>query len=180
MNAVGDVNIIPESLEYSFKILKHVAKASLEHIAGVRKVTYCLDDKVIAEKVVPDGELLTDDDCIADIVSDYAKNNNGVYADLFNNHTDVINLVSKTLKVTIESGMFKLNFSSTWEKGFFSFSVISNDGKDTINCRIEANDFLEAFEKARFLLYGMESMNGEITKHISELANDKIMEIIKW
>lgn len=180
MNVIGDVKIIPESLEYKFKIVNHTAKASLVHVAGVRKVSYYFDDKLIDEKVVPGGELLSDDDCIVDIVQEYAKTNTGVYADLFNNHADRINLLSKTMTLTVESGMFKVHFASTWEKGFFSFSVNSNEGKDTINCKIEANDFLEAYEKARFLLYGMENMNGEIAKHFSELASDKIMEIIKW
>ena len=180
MNTIGDVKIIPESLKYNFKIVNHTAKVLLEHVAGVRKVSYYFDNKLIDEKVVPGGELLSDDDCIDDIVQEYAKTNTGMYADLFNNHKDRINLLSKTMKLTVESGMFKVNFTSTWEKGFFSFSVTSNEGKDTINCKIEANDFLEAYEKARFLLYGMESMNGEIAQHISELANDKIMKVIKW
>lgn len=180
MNTINDVKIIPESLEYNFKIVNHTAKASLVHVAGVRKVSYFFDENLISEKVIPGGELLSDDDCIAGIVQEYAKTNTGVYADLFNNHADRINLLSKTMNLTVEFGMFKVYFTSTWEKGFFSFSVNSNEGKDTINCKIEANDFLEAYEKARFLLHGMESLNGEIAQHISELADDKIMEAIKW
>lgn len=180
MNTIGDVKIIPESLEYNFKVVNHAARATLEHIAGVRKVSYYFDDKLIGEKAIPGGELLTDDDCIVDIVQEYSSANKGVYADLVNNHSEIITLLNKKLRLTVEAGMFTVKFTSLWEKGFFSFSVTSNEGKDTIDCRIEATDFLEAFEKARFLLYGMESMSGEITKHISELASDKVMEFIKW
>lgn len=176
----GNMKIIPELTEYNFEIMKHTAKAMVEHIAGVRKASYFFDDKLIGERTVEDGGIMTDDDCIADIMSEYCKNNKGVYADIYSKHADKIQLVNKLVHLKIDSGAFVVDFSAKCEKGVFTFSITTSSGRDRIVCRMEANDFLEAFEKSRFLLYGMEGMNEEISKHINELARDEIMEIIKW
>lgn len=180
MNTVDDVKIIPEVLEYDFQITKHTAKAILEHVAGVRKVSFYFDEKLIGDKVIPDGNPLTDDDCIVDIMREFSKTNTGVYADLFRYHSDKITLVCKKIRIKVESGPFRVYFSSTRKKGIVSFSLTTNDGKDKIECQMEANDFMDAFEKSRYLLFGMETMNEKIAKNISELADDKVMEIINW
>lgn len=174
------MKIIPEKTEYKFEVLKHTARASLEHVAGVRKVSYYFDEKLVGERTVSGGDLLTDDDCIADILSEYSRNNTGVYADIYRNHSDKIQLVSKMVHFKVDSGTFIVDFSAMCEKGSITFSVIANGGKDRIACKMEANDFLEAFEKSRILLHGMESMNEELSKHINDLARDEIMELIKW
>lgn len=180
MTTNENMKIIPEITEYNFEVMNHTARASLEHIAGVRKASYYFDEKLVGERVVPDGSLMTDDDCIADIVSEYSRNNKGVYADIYSKHADKIQLVNKMIHFKVDSGLFVVNCSVKCEKGFITFSLTRNGGNDRVACRIEANDFLEAFEKARLLLFGMESMNMEIAKHINKLAKDEIMEIIKW
>lgn len=174
------MEIIPIKTEYNFEVLTHTAKASLEHINGERKASYYFDDKLIGEKTVPDGSLMTDDDCIAEIMSEYCRNHTGVYADIYSKHADKIQLLNKILYFKVDSGTFLVDFVAKCEKGEISFSIATNNGKDKVICKMEANDFLEAFEKARMIVYGMESMNTEISKHINDLAKDEIMEIIKW
>lgn len=174
------MNIVPEKVEYNFEVMKHTARASLEHVAGVRKVSYFFDEKLIGERVVEDGRIMTDDDCIADILNEYSDNNTGVYADIYKNHKDKIQLVNKMMHMTIDAGAFKVNFSVKCEKESYTFSVTTNNGKDRIVCKMEANDFVEAYEKSRLLLFGLEQLNADISENISKLAKDEIMDVIKW
>lgn len=174
------MNIIPVKTEYNFEVLKHTAKATLEHIAGVRKTEFYFDDKLVGSKTVAEGQLLSDDDCIADIVSEYTRNNTGVYADIFGRHTDKVYLVNKKVTAKVDAGAFVVDIFVKCEKGSYQISLSTNGGKDKIVCQMAAADFSEAFEKSRILLYGMEDMNSELSKHFNELSNDQIMEIIKW
>lgn len=174
------MKIIPIKTEYNFEILKHTAKAYIEHVCGMREVVYQFDDKIVGKRIVDEGELISDDDCIADILSEYCRTNTGVYADIYKNHSDKIQLVNKIVVAKIESGAFLVDITVTCEKGFYTFLITTNEGKDSMLCKMEAMDVSEAFEKARLILYGIEGLNSEVAKHINELANDQIMEIIKW
>ena len=174
------MNLIPIKTEYNFEVMKHTARALLEHIDGNRKASYFFDDKLVSERVVPDGDVMTDDDCIADMLSEYSKNNTGVYADLYSKHADKIHLINKIVSVKVEEGPILVSLDVKCEKNSYTFSLVTNGGKDKIACKMEAADFSEAYEKARLLLHGMENMNSEISKHINEFTNDQIREIIKW
>ena len=174
------MKILPIRTEYNFEIVNHTAKASLEHIAGVRKVEYYFDDKLVGGRTVPDGDIVTDDDCIVDIITDYSMNNVGVYADLFKHHSDKIKLICRQADFQLEQSSIVCNVSFTNQKGFYSIDATTNGGKDRLTWTIEASDFSEAFEKARMILYGLECLNTEVTNNISALTNDLVLERIKW
>lgn len=175
-----DMKLIPVKTEYNFEIMGHSGKAHLEHVAGVRNVEFSFDGKLVGSRAVPDGELITDDDCIADILSDYSKNNKTVYADIYSRHKDKVKLVNKIVSVKIDTVAFLVDLTVKCEKNLYTLTMTTNEGKDKIACIMEAHDVSEAFEKSRMLLYGMENLNEEISAHINELASDEIREIFSW
>lgn len=109
--------ITPTKVEYNLLIADHRLKASAEHLELARRITFYFDDKIVAEKAIPPGDFLTDDDCISEIVENYCKNKTGVYADLFKNHSDRVHLVSKTLDFEIENYGLKMEAHVEVEKG---------------------------------------------------------------
>ena len=138
------------------------------------------DDKIVSEKTVPEGDFLTDDDCIADMVRNYCKNNTGVYADLFKRHSDKVHLISKTMDFLIENYGINLPVHITVEKGKYSFEIIGNNGDDVFSGTFQSENFSEVLEKVRISTGILTELSKDFSININELSNDKVEEWIKW
>ena len=176
----GDEKMIPIKVEYVFALREHRMKAVAEHLEWERKFTFCFDDKIVSEKTVPEGDFLTDDDCIADMVRNYCKNNTGVYADLFKRHSDKVHLVSKTMDFLIENYGINLPVHITLEKGKYSFEITGNNGDDVFSGTFRSENFSEVLEKVRISTGILTELSKDFSININELSNDKVEEWIKW
>ena len=172
--------MIPIKVEYDFFMKNHRMKAVAEHLELERKFTFYFDEKVVSEKIVSSGDLLTDDDCIRDLVENYCKDHTGAYADLFKNHSDKVYLVSKTIDLMIENFGINLQTHVTVEKGKYCFKVNENNGNDVISGSFRAENFSEVLEKVRILTSILGEISKEFSENIDELSNDKVEEWIKW
>jgi len=172
--------ITPTKVEYNLLIADHRLKASAEHLELARRITFYFDDKIVAEKAIPPGDFLTDDDCISEIVENYCKNKTGVYADLFKNHSDRVHLVSKTLDFEIENYGLKMEAHVEVEKGRYLVDVKGNNGEDTFSGKFKSENFSEVLEKARIFTTTLAEISESFSVHINELSSDKVEEWIKW
>ena len=174
------MDIKPITLEYFFEVSGHSLYASCEHKDGTRELRFCFDDNEVAKKNIPDGDLLTDDDCICDIVDEYSHSHTGMFADLFRNHTDKVKLVSKVLEVKLEYFAIEILANITIKKPHYDVVLSSNGGRDTIQGSFEANDFSDVLEKLRIFSGALGGVSGELTDHINEISNDKVESVINW
>lgn len=174
------MEIIPIRQEYKFSILKHNMYAVAEHVDGERHLSYYFDEKLVSKKVIPGGEFYTDDECLRDAVDDYRKNNVGIYADIFNSHTDKVFLQTKTVVVDLENFGIIIRAKIIINKDIYEIELSTNDGDNLINAKIKANGFSEVLEKVRLFTNTLYSANEQLSQNISLLSNDKVEELIKW
>lgn len=174
------MEIIPIRQEYIFSIMNHTMRAVAEHISSVRKLSYYFDDKLVADKVIPGGTIYTDDDCIREVVDDYRKNNSGVYADLFNRHTDKITLTSKLLDVDLVNSGIVIHGKVKISKDYYDIELSTDNGENQFTGRFKAVNFSEVLEKMRLFTNTLTGVSTELAQNISVLSNDKIEEVIKW
>lgn len=174
------IKIIPVKMKYDFCMHNHTMQAVAEHLNLARRFSFHFDDKVVSEKVVPEGDLMTDDDWIRDLVENYCKNNTGVYADLFKRHSDKVHLVSKTIDFVIEDYGINLDAHVTIEKGIYNFKVKAANSDDVFSGSFKAENFSEVLEKIRIFTSVLGEMSKEFSANLDELSNDKVEEWIKW
>ena len=174
------MEIVPIKQEYIFSIMNHTMRAVAEHKAGQRYLKYYFDQKLVAEKIIPGGDFYTDDDCIYEVVEDYRKNNKGVYADIFNHHTDKVYLTSKLHEVDLVNYGIVIRAKVKVIKDYYEIELNTENGENQINGRFKASDFSEVLEKMRLFTNTMEGVSSELAQNISILSNDKIEEIIQW
>lgn len=172
--------ITPLKIAYNLQVKEHTMRAVAEHLELVRRITFYFDDRVVAEKNIEPGDFLTDDDCISEIVRNYCRNAQGVYADLFSRHSDKVQLVSKTLDFSIENYGLIMLAHVTVEKGRYFITVESGDGVDTFSCTFKAENFSEVLEKVRIFTNTLEGVSNSFSSHINELSSDKVEEWIRW
>jgi len=173
-------DIKPIKIEYNLEIRNHKLKASAEHLETGRKITFFFDEKVVSAKEVPDGDFLTDDDCISELVENYCKNQVGVYADLFKRHSDQVHLVSKTLDFEIENYGIRMVAHVIVEKGKYLVEVKGNNEDDVFQGTFKSENFSEVLEKVRIFTGTLAEISDSFSAHINELSSDKVEEWIKW
>lgn len=174
------MEIVPIKQEYIFTVLNHTMHAVAEHKNDKRYLSYYFDDKLVAQKEIEGGDYYTDDDCICEVVDDYRKNNKGVYADLFNRHTDKIQLTTKLLEVNLVNSGIIINAKVKIVKEYYEIELATESGEDKFSGRFRAAGFSEVLEKMRLFTRTMEGVSDELAQNISILSNDKIEEIIRW
>lgn len=174
------MEIVPIKQEYIFSVMNHRMRAVAEHTKEKRYLSYYFDDKLVAKKEKAGGEYYTDDECIREVVDDYRKNNTGVYADLFNRHTDKIFLEAKTIEVDLVNNGIVIKAKVKIVKDFYEIELATDNGNNQFSGRFKAVDFPEVLEKMRLFTYTLEGVSAELANNISVLSNDKIEEIIKW
>ena len=170
----------PIKVEYGFAIKNHRMKAVAEHCDLSRKFSFYFDEKLVSERTAVGGDILTDDDCIRELVESYCKNHTGVYADLFKNHSDMVHLVAKTIDFEIENFGINLFTHVTVEKGKYTFVVKGNEGKDVFSGSFVSENFSEVLEKVRICTTMLAELSNGFSENINELSNDKVEEWIKW
>ena len=170
----------PIKVAYVFTMKNHRLKAVAEHCDLARKFTFYFDEKVVSERTAAAGDILTDDDCIRALVESYCKNHTGVYADLFKNHSNMVHLVAKTIDFEIENFGISLFTHVTVEKGKYTFTVTSNEGKDVFSGSFVSESFSEVLEKVRICTTILAELSNGFSENINELSNDKVEEWIKW
>lgn len=173
-------SIKPTKIEYVFKIREHTMKASAEHLELARRITFYFDDKIVSEKAVPPGDFYTDDDCISELVKNYCKNQQGVYADLFRLHSDKVHLTSRILEFEIDNYGIKMNARVIVEKNKYHFEVSGADDADSFSGTFKADNFSEVLEKVRIFTTMLGGISESFSSHIDELSNDKVEVWIKW
>lgn len=174
------MEIKPIKQEYVFSVMNHTMRAVAEHKNDKRYLSYYFDDKLVATRERAGGEYYTDDDCIREVVDDYRKNNTGVYADLFNRHTDKIFLQEKLLEVELINNGIVLKAKVKIIKDYYEIELATDNGNNQFNGKFKAADFSEVLEKMRLFTYTLEGVSSELAQKISILSNDKIEEVIKW
>lgn len=173
-------NIIPLKIEYNFQLRNHRLRASAEHLESGRRITFFFDDKIVSERMIPAGDFFTDDDRISELVSNYCKNQTGVYADLFTNHADQVHLLSKTLDFTIENCGIVMSAHVIVENGRYLIEVSGNNGEDAFSGSFKSKDFSEVLEKIRLFTSTLVDISNSFSSHINELSDDKVEAWIKW
>lgn len=174
------MDIIPIRQEYTFSVTTHTMRAVVEHIDQKRHLKYFFDDKLVASKVVEGGEYYTDDDCIAEVVEDYKKNKNDVYADLFNRHVDKIAMTSKVLEVDLVNYSIVIKAKVKIVKDYYEIELYTENEENRFSGRFKAADFSEVLEKMRLFTSTLGEVSMELAQKINILSNDRIAETIKW
>ena len=174
------MEILPVKQEYIFSVISHKMRAVVEHISDERHLNYFFDDKLVATKIVPGGEYYTDDDCIKEVVDDYKKNKQDVYADLFNNHIDKIRLSEKRLELNLISYGITLNTKVKIVKNYYEIEISTLNGDDQFSGKFKADNFSEVLEKMRLFTNVLEGLSAELAQQINLLSNDKIAARIDW
>lgn len=174
------MEIVPIKQEYTFAILNHTMRAVAEHRNGNRYLNYYFDQKLVAEKILPGGDYYTDDDCIREVVEDYRKNHVGVYADIFNHHTDKIKLTAKLLEAELINNGIKIHAKVKIVKDCYEIDLATESGMNQFGGKFQASDFSEVLEKMRLFTNVMAGVNDNLAQHINLLSNDKVEELIKW
>lgn len=174
------MNIIPKKITYYFKVKQHTMRAVAEHAESEREISYFFDEKLVSKKTIPSGTILKDDDFIRDILEEYCNHNNGLYADLFNNHSDMVRLEMKITEVVIESFEIVINVTIREEKNRYQVILSANDGEDRVVGDIKATNFSDVLEKLRIFINTLTSMSTELSQNLDELNDDKVMERIRW
>jgi hypothetical protein len=155
-------------------------KAVAEHGAEEREIFYYFDDKLVSKKTIPAGEYLTDDDFIREILEEYCKHHGGVYADIFNNHSDMVFLETKIVEVEVENYEVVINAKIKREKNHYQVVMSANNGEDTITGDFKASNFSDVLEKLRIFINTLEGVSTELSRNIDELSDDKVLERIQW
>ena len=174
------MEIVPRRQEYVFSVMKHTMRAVVEHEKDKRNLSYYFDEKLVATKVTEGGEYYTDDDCIREVVDDYRKNNTGVYADLFNRHSDKIFLNEKHLEVDLVNYGIVIKSKVKIVKDYYEIELATDNGDNYFSGKFKAVNFSEVLEKMRLFTNTLEGVSSELAQKISILSNDKIEEVIKW
>lgn len=174
------MDIKPLKLEYDFSIMKHTMRAETDHTAGMREVSFFFDDKLVSKINIEDGDILTDDDCMLDIVHNYCRNNVGVYADILNRHSDKVFIVEKKIDVVIDNSGIEIGVKIVANKERYRFEMSTNNGKDILGGEFEAQSFSDILEKMRFFIYTLDGVSGFLTNNINELSNNEVEKWIKW
>jgi hypothetical protein len=175
-----NMKIIPIKTEYYFKIKQHKMRAVAEHGEEQRELFYYFDDKLVSKKAIPEGEFLTDDDFIREILEEYCKHHGGVYADIFNNHSDMVFLERKNVEVLVENYEVVINAKIRQEKNHYQVILSANNGEDTVSGDFKATNFSDVLEKLRIFINTLEGVSAELSQNIDELSNDKVLERIEW
>lgn len=174
------MDIIPIRQEYTFSVTTHTMRAVVEHIDQKRHLKYFFDDKLVASKVVEGGEYYTDDDCIAEVVEDYKKNKNDVYADLFNRHVDKIAMTSKVLEVDLVNYSIVIKAKVKIVKDYYEIELYTENEENRFSGRFKSANFSEVLEKMRLFTSTLGEVSMELAQKINILSNDRIAETIKW
>lgn len=174
------MTIEPCKLEYHLEVLNHTMKAVALHQKDGRKMSFYFDEKLVSERMVPDGDIFTDDECINNLVVEYSKKNVGVFADIFKNHSNKVKLLAKVMEVKIVNYGLEVLAKVTVEKNQYIMELSANEGKDKFLGTFSSGSFSDALEKLRIFTSLLEGVNVDLTNNISELSSDKVEEWIKW
>lgn len=174
------MDIKPVKVAYNLEILNHKMMAKVKHLDDGRQISFYYDDKLVSEKKLPAGDLLSDDDCISEIVLEYSENNTGLFADIFRNHSDKVSLVSKLIEVIIEIYGLQIDVRVGIEKEKYIVKLSANDGNDTFVGTFKALNFSEVLEKTRIFTSTLEGVSTALADNINEISSDKVEERIKW
>lgn len=174
------MQIIPIKLEYHLEILTHKMYSVAEHLSTERRISFYFDDKLVSQKSVAPGDLLSDDDCISELVRNYCQNKSGVYADIFRNHSNKVSLTSKKMEAWVIDGGIEVKAIVIIEKECYTVSLVTKSGEDSFMGKFKAMDFSEVLEKLRIFSMMLGGVSDDLTRHIDELSSDKVAEWIKW
>lgn len=167
-------------IDYILKVKEHVLKAIVEHLENARKITFYFDEKTISEKLIPLGDFFTDDECISDLVRKYCENQNDMYADLFNNHSDNVRLVAKNLDFLIDNYGIKMYAHVHVENEKYHIEVKGGNEVDSFAGTFKADNFSEVLEKVRIFTSTLVGISDSFSAHINEFSDDKVANWIKW
>ena len=173
-------NITPKKIEYNLQIKDHTMRATVIHNTDSRKISFFFDEKVVSEKTLSQGDFMTDDDCISELVRNYCNSNTGVYADLFKRHSDKVHLAYKTLEFVIENYGIEMHVLVTVEKEKYYVEAKANNGEDVFSGTFRSLNFSEVLEKVRMFTTTLVEISDRFSSHINELSNDKVEEWITW
>lgn len=174
------MTIEPQRLEYHLEVLNHTMKAVVLHLEKERKMSFYFDDKLVSERDVEKGSILTDAECINDLVVNYSKKNVGVFADIFKNHTDKVKLDAKIIEVKLVNFGIEILAKVTVEKDRYIMELSANNDQDKFLGTFASASFSDALEKLRLFTSTLEGVNENLTENISALSTDKVEEWIKW
>lgn len=174
------MNIKPIKMEYYLEVAGHKLNAICIHRDQIRDLRFLIDDVEIFRKREKDGDLLSDDDIICDVVVDYYNNKSGAYADLFKNHRDRVKLVAKAVEVAVNYCEIDINARVTIEKERYIVKMSTNDEQDKLVGTFAASSFSDVLEKLRLFSGGLSGFAQELTAHLNEIANDEVERRIRW
>lgn len=174
------MDIIPVRQEYTFSVTTHTMRAVADHKDNKRYLSYYFDEKLVATKEIEGGDYYTDDDCIAEVVEDYRNNKKDMYADLLNNHVDMITLISKSLDVELINYGITIIASVKIVKDYYEIELHTDNEENCFSGRFKAGDFSEVLEKMRLFTSTLGDVSAELAQRINILSNDKIEEAVRW
>lgn len=174
------MNLKPIYATYVFSIPNHTIIATAKHKDNEREISYFYDDKLISQRSVPDGDLLSDDDYIRDLVENHCKTSIDAFSDLFNNHSNKILLISKSVKVLIDNFGIEIMAIVKVYNNRHEIELSTLDGEDKFSGTFASNNFPDVLEKLRLFINTLSGVSSDLTTHIDELSNDKIEALIKW
>jgi hypothetical protein len=174
------MKIIPVEVAYDFEVKKHKMRAVAVHTEKERDISYYFDDKLVSTRTIPSGEFVSDDDYIREILEAYCDSHSDVYADIFNNHVDMVLLLKKEVEVQIENYGVMIEARIEEEKDFYHVLLSTNKGENTISGKFRAASFSDVLEKLRIFINTLEGVSAELSQNIDEFSNDKVEERIKW
>lgn len=174
------MEIKPVKQQYDLTVMNHSMKAEALHFQDKRIISYYFDDKMIHKTQLPAGDLISDDNCIREIVENYSKNNVGVYADIFKNHSDKVFLLSKIIEVDVVNYGIVAHAKVKVEKDLYFFELLTDNQENHMSGSFKASNFSEVLEKMRIVVSMMAGVSTKMTEDINELSSDKVEEVIKW
>lgn len=170
----------PLSAEYIFRFSNHSMRALTEHSKNEREINFYFDEKLVSCVHIPNGDLLSDDDHILEIIENHCNNSIDAYSDLFNKHSDKILLVSKEVSVIIENSGIEVMAHVKVYNNRYEISLSTWNGEDNFTGTFKSNNFSEALEKLRLFINTLIGVSDDLSINIDELSNDKIEQLIKW
>lgn len=174
------MNIIPVKVEYFFEVLQHKMKAVALHGENKRTISYFFDDKLVSEKNVPAGELLSDDDVIKNLVEQYSSTKTDKLADIFSNHRDKVTLTGRSLEIIIENTGISISAFLEIEKNSYKINLSANKGSDTFSGKFSSTNFSDVLEKVRLFTNMLEGISSILATHLNELSSDQVENWIRW
>lgn len=174
------MTIVPVKVEYFFEMMNHKMKAVTVHTEDTREISYYFDEKLISERTISSGELLSDDDVIRNLVENYANNHNDKLADIFKNHRDKVLLTGRSLEIIIENTGISITAFVEIEKEVYKINLSANKGSDVFTGKFAAVNFSEVLEKLRIFNNTLEGLSTKLASRISELSDDQVEQWIKW